>query len=190
MKNKRPQAIWTRRRKMTITTPPSWPSKFIRTKSVAKNFPQFQDMFMYSLCSFHLKKMGNIMILESNLLSVASTYCNHIRIPSSRKVAMRQRRASVGRIRFPRRWTCGGEKCQQHKLRLLVSIRIRGSLFCIKWESETFWIVILMMWNLSEPSLGIRWCSGKSMITRRLPDRQHPQVSILIHCWPFLCVFT
>lgn len=56
MKNKSPHAICTRMRPMTITTPPTWPSKFTRTKTVAKNFPQFHEAFMYSFCSFHLKR--------------------------------------------------------------------------------------------------------------------------------------
>lgn len=113
MKNRSPQAICTRRRKMTITTPPSWPSKFTSTKTVAKNFPQFHDIFMYSLCSFHLKAKIEIMITGWDSLSVFCTYCTHIRIPSSKKVAIRQRRATVGRIRFPLRCTCETEKWQQ-----------------------------------------------------------------------------
>lgn len=88
MKNKRPQAICTRRRPMTITTPPTWPSKFTRTKTVARNFPQFHDAFMYSFCSFHLKLRDRVTIsLEDSERLSDNTYCTHIRIPSSKNVA-------------------------------------------------------------------------------------------------------
>lgn len=84
MKNKTPQAMLTRHLAMTITHPPSWPIRLIKTNTVAKNCPQFQDKFMYSLCSLHW---------------------NHILNPSSRKVAIRHSLANVGRMCFPLRIT-------------------------------------------------------------------------------------
>lgn len=84
MKNNTPQAMLTRHLAMTITHPPSWPTRLIKTNNVARICPQPQDMSMYSLCSLHW---------------------NHMRNPSSKNVAIKQTRASVGSMCFPLRMT-------------------------------------------------------------------------------------
>jgi len=84
MKNKIPHAIGTFKRNKTITTPPTCPSKLTSTKTVARNLPHDQLISIYSLCSFH---------------------CTHILSPSSKKVAIRHKRAIVGRTLLPLRWT-------------------------------------------------------------------------------------
>jgi len=89
MKNKTPQAMLTRHLLITMTHPPSCPIRFTRTKTVARNFPQPHDASIYSRCSLHW---------------------NHIRKPSSRKVAMRHNRANVGSTCLPLRITCHNNK--------------------------------------------------------------------------------
>lgn len=84
MKKRIPTAMSTLNLAMTIPQPPSCPIKFTNTKTVAINLPQPQLMSMYSRCSFHWKYM---------------------RRPSSKNVAIRHRRATVGRIFLPRRIT-------------------------------------------------------------------------------------
>lgn len=84
MKNNTPQAIGTFNLAMTITQPPICPIKLTNTNTVAKNFPQPHDISIYSLCSDHW---------------------NHIRKPSSKNVAMRHNRATVGNMYFPFRIT-------------------------------------------------------------------------------------
>lgn len=88
MKNKTPQAMGTFFCIKTKAHPPSWPIKFIRTNSVAKNLPQPQDISMYSLCSDH---------------------CTHIRIPSSKNVEIRQALAIVGNTDRIFLNTCGNQ---------------------------------------------------------------------------------
>lgn len=85
MKNRTPQAMLTLHLAITITHPPSCPRRFTRTKTVAKNFPQPHDASIYSRCSLHW---------------------NHIRKPSSRNVAIRHSRASIGSTCLPLRITC------------------------------------------------------------------------------------
>lgn len=80
MKNNVPTAISTLNLEITMTQPPSCPNKLIKTNIVARNLPQPQLMSMYSRCSFHW---------------------NHIRSPSSKKVAIKQRRATIGRMFLP-----------------------------------------------------------------------------------------
>ena len=77
MPKRRAQAMSTFQRKRTMKQPPNWPNRLMMTNMVARNLPQPQEMSMYSLCSFHWK---------------------YIRIPSSRKVEIRQSLANVGRI--------------------------------------------------------------------------------------------
>lgn len=85
MPKSRAQAASTLKRKRTMMQPPSWPNRLRMTKRVAKNLPQPHEMSMYSLCSFHWKYM---------------------RIPSSRKVEMRQSLAKVGKNTFVLLRTC------------------------------------------------------------------------------------
>lgn len=84
MKNRTPTAMSTLNLAMTIPQPPNCPIKLTKTNTVAKNLPQPQLISMYSRCSFHWK---------------------YIRKPSSKNVAIRHKRATVGRMFLPRRIT-------------------------------------------------------------------------------------
>ena len=79
MKNRIPQAMSTFCLISTIATPPSCPTRLMTTNMVARNHPQPQLMSMYSLCSDH---------------------CTHMRMPSSKKVETRQKRARWGSTCF------------------------------------------------------------------------------------------
>lgn len=90
MEKSTPQAIDTLYLISTITQPPSWPTRLTKTKSVARNTPQPHDIFIYSRCSDHW---------------------NHMRSPSSRKVAIRHNLATVGRMCLDFLITCGRINC-------------------------------------------------------------------------------
>lgn len=81
IKNSRPTAMSTLNLAITIPHPPNCPKRFVSTNTVARNFPHPQLMSMYSRCSFHWK---------------------YIRKPSSKNVAIRQSRATVGKTFLPR----------------------------------------------------------------------------------------
>ena len=79
-----PQAMSTFSLSMTIVTPPNCPRRFITTNKVAKNQPHPQEISIYSLCSDHW---------------------THIRMPSSKNVETKHRRAKCGRTCFDERVT-------------------------------------------------------------------------------------
>ena len=89
MPNRMPQAISTFFLSRTMATPPSWPTRLMTTKRVARNQPQPHEMSMYSLCSPH---------------------CTHMRMPSSKKVDTRQKRARWGSTCLEWRVTCKNKK--------------------------------------------------------------------------------
>ena len=74
---------------MTIVTPPNCPRRFITTNKVAKNQPHPHEISIYSLCSDHW---------------------THIRMPSSKNVETKHRRAKCGRTCFDERVTYRIEK--------------------------------------------------------------------------------
>lgn len=88
MKKSSPTAMSTLNLAITMPQPPSWPNRLTSTKTVARNLPQPQLMSMYSRCSFHWMYM---------------------RRPSSKNVAMRHKRATVGSTFLPRLMICKNE---------------------------------------------------------------------------------
>ena len=83
-----PQAMSTFSLSMSIVTPPNCPRRFITTNKVAINQPHPQEISIYSLSSDHW---------------------THIRMPSSKNVETKHRRAKCGRTCFDERVTCRKE---------------------------------------------------------------------------------
>lgn len=141
-----------------MITPPTCPSKLTRTKTVAKNFPQFHDMFMYSRCSFHLKHKGDSLLTSGNkglnhpAILTAPTYGFH----PLRTLRLGRDVQSTATLAF----LCAESKTNKKltnlvgkdRNRFLCFVRQRTFLFWANRESEIL-LVILMMWNLADRRL-------------------------------------
>ena len=105
-----PQAMSTFSLSMTIVTPPNCPRRFITTNKVAKNQPHPQEISIYSLCSDHW---------------------THIRMPSSKNVETKHRRAKCGRTCFDERVTYRKENEFLSQLRIMLIFIFKFEVLCL-----------------------------------------------------------
>lgn len=111
MKKRIPQAIVTLYLAKTITQPPICPTRLISTKMVAKNLQRNYILLLAKGNQFYsIRRVfisTNILLNylpqphDISIYSLCSDHCVHIRIPSSKNVEIRHKRATDGKTCLP-----------------------------------------------------------------------------------------